>query len=144
MYGLPQARRLEHDRLVEHLTKNEYRPTKHTPGLWTSDNKKIAFALWVDDFAVKYGDKQDVENLIATMQKLYKVSTDWIGEKFVGLTIKWDYRKRKVSISMPGYIESELLELQYPQSNQPQHCLHPYVKPVYGKTTQKGPEPPPD
>ena len=70
------------------------------------------------------------------------MQVDWKAEKFVGLTIKWDYTKRKVSISMPGYIESALLELQHPQPNRPQHCPHPYVKPVYGKTTQMGPDPP--
>ena len=45
---------------------------------------------------------------------------------------------------MPGYIESALLELQHPQPSRPQHCPHPYVKPVYGKTMQMGPDPPPE
>ena len=143
MYGLPQAGRLAHDRLVKHLTKHGYKPTKHTPGLWMSDDRKIAFALWVDDFAVKYGNRRDVEHLIKTMGILYEVSIDWSGEKFVGLTIKWDYQKRRVSISMPGYIESALLELQHPAPSRQQHCPHPYVKPVYGKATQMGPDPPP-
>ena len=78
MYGLPQAGRLAHDRLVSHLTKYGYRPTKHTPGLWTSDDKKIAFALWVDDFAVKYGNENDVEHLIQTMKKLYGPNPQFI------------------------------------------------------------------
>ena len=95
MYSILQAGKLEHDQLAGHLTKHGYRPEKHTPGLWTSDNKNISFVLWVDDFAVKYGYEKDVDHLIQTMQKLYQVLIDWSRKKSVGITIKWDYRKTK-------------------------------------------------
>jgi hypothetical protein len=41
MYGLPQAGTLANELLQRNLAKDGYRPTTHTHGLWTNDNRPI-------------------------------------------------------------------------------------------------------
>jgi hypothetical protein len=61
--------------------------------------------LVVDDFAVKYQKKEDVNHLLNTLKKDYEVTEDWTGTKYLGLTVVWDYENRKVHLWMPGYIK---------------------------------------
>jgi hypothetical protein len=58
MYGLPQAGILASELLQRNFTKDGYRPTTHTHGLWTHDTRPISFLLVVDDFGVKYVGRQ--------------------------------------------------------------------------------------
>jgi hypothetical protein len=66
------------------------------------------FTLVVDDFGVKFTNTADAEHLMTTLKELYTVSEDWDGAKYCGLTLNWDYTKRTVDISIPGYIECAL------------------------------------
>ena len=90
MYGLPQAGRIANDQLKEHLEKDGYVPMTLTPGLWKHKTRPIVFALWVDDFGVMYVDIKDALHLKTSLEKKYKVSTEWSGNKYVGLTLAWD------------------------------------------------------
>ena len=63
MYGLKQAALLAYNYLVEKLAPHGYRPIPHTIGMWKHDTKPISFCLCVDDFGVKYTNKDDVEHL---------------------------------------------------------------------------------
>ena len=38
----------------------------------------------------------------------YKVSQDWEGTRYCGLTLAWNYDERHVTVSMPGYVERAL------------------------------------
>ena len=38
----------------------------------------------------------------------YEISEDWEGEKYIGLTIDWDYENGEVHVSMPGYMTKAL------------------------------------
>jgi hypothetical protein len=49
------------------------------------------FTLVVDDFGVRYSSRKDVDKLVSVLRMKYKCTTDWAGERYVGLTIKWDY-----------------------------------------------------
>ena len=80
------------------MAKDGYVPMELTPGLWKHKTRPIAFALWVDDFGVKYIDIKDTLHLQMSLEKKYKVSTEWSGNKYVGLTLAWDYRKRRMTI----------------------------------------------
>jgi hypothetical protein len=68
MPGLKQGGRIAHDRLVKHLEKYGYSPCKHTPALWTHKTRNISFTLVVDDFGVKYVDKEDVNHLVKALK----------------------------------------------------------------------------
>jgi hypothetical protein len=51
------------------------------------------FTLVVDDFGIRYTNKQDVEDLIAIINKEYKCSQDWTGSHYIGLKLNWNYEK---------------------------------------------------
>jgi hypothetical protein len=59
----------------------------------------------VDDFGVKYVEKDDVDHLIASIKSTYSLTQDWTGKMYCGITLEWDYENRHVNISMPGYIK---------------------------------------
>ena len=90
IYGLPQARLLANQRLTTHLAKYDYAPTRHTPGLWRHKHRPVTFSLVVDDFGVKYEGRDNAQLLIISLEDLYKVTTDWDGELYIGITLKWN------------------------------------------------------
>ena len=60
----------------------------------------------VDDSGVKYVGKQHVEHLVHCLKKHYaKVSEDWEGKLYCGITLEWNYSERWVDIFIPGYIK---------------------------------------
>jgi hypothetical protein len=70
MYGLPQAGILANELLQCNLSKDAYRPTPHTHGLWTHDTRPISFTLVVDDLGVKYIGPEHAEHLMACIRKI--------------------------------------------------------------------------
>ena len=87
MYGLPQAGRLANDQLVTKLAQHGYEPCPLTHGLWRHTTRNTIFSLVVDDFGVRYSTRADAEHLIAALKENYKVSLDWTGERYCGLTL---------------------------------------------------------
>ena len=71
MYGLPQAGIIAHKQLITHLATHGYHPTVHTPGLWKHSHQRIHFTLVVDDFGVKYINKDNADHLLTALQQLY-------------------------------------------------------------------------
>ena len=105
MYGLKQAAILAYQQLKEHLEPYGYYPIPNTVGMWKHKTRPIQFCLCVDDFGVKYTNKQDADHLLETLKLKYKMTCDWSGSAYCGLTLNWDYTNRHVDISMPGYIK---------------------------------------
>jgi hypothetical protein len=140
MYGLPQAGRIANDRLTAFLAPKGYAPVPVTPGLWRHDKSDLAFTLVVDDFGIKYTNPQDVKDLMSTLNELYKVSEDWTGGRYCGLTLEWDYENRTCDISMPGYIARALQRFSHPTPTKPQHSPHAWKKPSYGDKVQYAPD----
>jgi hypothetical protein len=137
MYGLPQAGKLANQQLTTHLAKYGYIPTAHTPGLWRHLQRPIIFSLVVDDFGIKYVNKEDAEHLLTSLRAKYVITTDWDGTLYCGLKLKWDYLARTVQLAMPGYIEAALNKFQHSAPNKPQHAPHAWAQPVYGQTIQE-------
>jgi hypothetical protein len=136
MYGLPQAGIIAQELLADRLRNHGYTQSETTPGLWSHKSRPIQFSLVVDDFGVKYVGKENAEHLLNTIRKYYKCSSDWEGERYCGLTIKWDYVGRKVHLSMPKYIQKALQRFQHPPPKKPQNQPHPSVKKTYGAKVQ--------
>ena len=105
MYGLPHAGRIANECLVKHLAADGYTQSGHTPGLFRHEMRNITFALAVDDFGVKCVGQENADHLITVLKKLYEITSNWKGNKFLGLTINWDYGQKTCDISMPGYIK---------------------------------------
>ena len=136
MYGLPQAGILANQQLVKHLAQYDYVPAKNTVGLFHHTSNGVSFTLCVDDFGIKYVGKENAEHLEKILKLKYKITTDWTGSTYLGLTLKWDYDARTVDISMPGYIERALVRFQHPTPTRPQHSPHAWTAPHYGAPTQ--------
>jgi hypothetical protein len=109
MYGLLQAGILAKELLTKQLLKAGYIQNAVTPGFWEHKRQPIGFTLVVDNFGVKYINKTDAGHLLALLMQDYKCDTDWEGTHYIGLTIDWDYKNRKVYLSMQGYIDKALI-----------------------------------
>ena len=136
MYGLPQAGIIAQELLQERLAKVGYHQSQIIPGLWTHKTRNICFTLVVNDFAIKYTKKEDAQHLIDALEKDYTISTDWDVTKYIGLTIDWDYEKRKVYIHRPGYLAKALQGFKHPTLTKQQNSPHPHVAPDYGAKVQ--------
>ena len=111
MYGLPQTGIIAQELLEERLIVAGYRQSKLTPGFWTHDWRPISFTLVVDDFGVKYINKDDVTHLLAALQKDYDVHTDLEGTRYLGITLDWDYKGKRVHLSSPDTSRRPLSDL---------------------------------
>ncbi len=98
MYGLLQAGILAQNLLEKRLNKQGYFQNKAVPGLWTHDSRPISFTLVVDDFGIKYIGKEHALHLLNILQEHYEIAVDRTGNKFIGLTMDWDYPSRKVHV----------------------------------------------
>ena len=136
LYGLVQAGKLAYDQLLTRLKAADFHPAPHAPGLFLHKTRPISFTLCVDDFGIKYTRKEDIEFLISTIEKDYKLTIDWTGSNYLGLTLNWDYKNKTVDLSMPGYIAATLHRFQHPTPTKPQHSPHAWTAPTYGAATQ--------
>ena len=115
MYGMEHAGLKANELLAKRLEKHGFNKTPHTPGLWIHHTNPIQFALVVDDFGIKYENKQDAQDLINALESNYEaVSVDWDGELYYNIKLEWDYQNRKVDLSMPGYITEFLQSFSQP------------------------------
>jgi hypothetical protein len=123
VYGLPQAGRIANDALVPHLEQYGYMQSKHTHGLFTHTTRPTAFSLIVDHFGVKYVGKDNTQHLIDTLSAKYKITTDWTGMLYCGISLKWDCTNQTVELSMPTYVAKALQRFQHepPPSRKMRH-----------------------
>jgi hypothetical protein len=136
MPGLKQGGILANKRLQTHLAKYGYAPAECTPALWTHHTRPITFALAVNDFGIKYVGEQRTDHLINAVKDLYGISLDWTGSLYCSLTLKWDYRKCTVDVSIPGYVAAALHRFQHPPPIKAQDAPHDWTQPVYGSKVQ--------
>jgi hypothetical protein len=79
----------------------------------------------VDDFGIEYTDKKHAMHLIEALELHHKaVSKDRQDALFCGITLEWDYTRRTVDLSMPGYITQTLHKFQHPIPPKLQHAPH--------------------
>ena len=137
MYGLPQSGLLANELLAERLAKHGYRQSKLIPGLWKHDWRPVTFTLVVDDFGVKYVGREHAEHLQkAITDSGYRIKSDWTGSKYVGITLDWDYDKRRVHLSMPGYNAKALTRFHHEKPTTRQDSPHLHTPPNYGAKVQ--------
>ena len=139
IYGLPQAGKLANTALKEHLTPYRYFEVAHTPGLWRHITRPIAFSLVVDDFGIKYVNKEDADHLAHSLKNAYQLAEDWTGGLYCGITLKWNYNKkyRWLETLMPGYIEKQFSKYKHPTPKWPQNALYLCAPKTYGKLAQE-------
>jgi hypothetical protein len=136
MYSLPQAGILAHRLLEQQLNEHGYQQSQVTPGQWKHLLRPISFTLCVNSFGVKYVGREHAEHLLQVLNMHYKYSQDWGGKKYLGMDIDWDYKQRKVHVSMLKYVSEALMRFQHKAPSMPQHQPYPHVKPTYGASCQ--------
>ena len=135
-YGLKQAGRIAHDDLVARLAEAGYHKASLVEGYFRHEHRPIDFTLVVDDFLIKYERSEDLEHLQAAVGKYYKFKVDTDAKQYVGIHLKWDYDRRTVRLSMDGYIEQALLELEHVRPSRAHHAPSRYIIPKYGAKVQ--------
>eukprot|EP00804_Cyclotella_cryptica_P009055 CCRYP_003152-RA/>CCRYP_003152-RA protein AED:0.40 eAED:0.39 QI:0/0/0/1/0/0/2/0/398 len=136
MYGLPQAGIIAQQLLEKRLALKGYRQSSITPGFWKHDWRPISFTLCVGDFGVKYVGIKHAQHLLQTLNEHYETSQDWKGERYLGLTIAWDYTLQQVQLSMPGYCKKAGHRFHHPVPIKPQHQPYPHTPRTYGAKQQ--------
>jgi Reverse transcriptase (RNA-dependent DNA polymerase) len=137
MYGLPQAGILANKALHAFLEPHGYYEGYHTPGLWRHKTRPTIFSLVVDDFGVQYSSKADAHHLLAALKQNYEaVTIDWEGKLFTGISLKWNYDQRHVTLSMPGYVVAALEEFQHPTPTRREHQPYRHNPPKYDQKIQ--------
>ena len=66
--------------------------------------RPVTFTLVVDDFGIKFKGDEHATNLKKTLEQWYDVTVDWTGSKYVGISLKWDYKQRTLETSVPGFV----------------------------------------
>eukprot|EP00956_Cyclotella_meneghiniana_P026599 scaffold57893_cov25-Cyclotella_meneghiniana.AAC.1 len=135
MYGLPQAGVLANKLLKERLAKHGYYEVAHTPGVWKHISRPVSFTLVVDGFGIKYVGKEHAEHLLHALKEHYTLDIDWEGKLYCGISLDWDYERKTVDISMPGYIK-KLLQRFHHELRKAQHSPYKCAPKAYGKDAQ--------
>ena len=136
VWGLPHAGILANKCLRRKLAPFGYSECVNTPSLWKHETWQILFTLLVDDFGVKYVNKNDVDHLIDSIKLTYTHTKDWTGNLYCGITLEWDYVHRHVDILMPNYLKKKLQEYGHIISARMHSCpYHPEPK-KYGSEAQ--------
>ena len=76
MYRLSASGYIANQDLQKHLAKYGYYPTKRTLGLWKHRTRPISFTLVVDEFSVKYTNKDDIDDLFKAIKDKYPLKVD--------------------------------------------------------------------
>ncbi|KAL7533648.1 hypothetical protein ACHAWF_004573 [Thalassiosira exigua] len=92
--GVPQAGTLANKFLQKRLVPAGYYEVKHTPSLWCHEMRPFVFLLVVDDFGVKYVNKEHEDHFIAAVEKFYPISEDWEGKLYCSIELSWKYDQR--------------------------------------------------
>ena len=126
MYSLPQVGELANDLLKACLKPYRYTECPHTPGFWKHPTKPLLFTLVVDNFGVKYTNKDDPQHLINVLKKYYPVKIDWIGKLYCGIDLDWHYDHPKhLDISIKHYVQNWLHQYQHEPPKKPQNAPYP-------------------
>jgi hypothetical protein len=134
--GLPQAGILANKKLRRKLAPFGYYECVKTQGLWKHESWPLAFTLVVDNFGVKYESKDDVDHLIASIKSTNKLTKDWTGNLYCGISLDWDYINQTVDTSMPGYIKKKLQEYNHVLPGCMQACQHSPEPKKFGANAQ--------
>jgi hypothetical protein len=94
------------------------------------------FTLVVDNFGVKYVNKEDIDHLIVLIKKTYMLTEDWTGNLYCDIQLDWDYKNCTVDISIPGYVKKNLQQYTHIASKRVQTCPYTPAPKQFGSEAQ--------
>ena len=136
IYGVKQSGSPTNKDLKANLEKHVYFPIKHTTGIFKHESRQINFSLVVDDFGVFYRSKSDAKHLEAALTAHYPITTNWMGDKYIGIDLKWNYEKCELITSMKGYVKRALQKFRHPNPTKNHHGPEISNPPDYGQQQQ--------
>ena len=136
IYGLPHAGLITQKCINAHLLKFGYYKCKYTPVVYDHKIRTTTFTLVMDDFGIKYNTKEDATHLLNCLRLLYDITIYCTYTLYIGLTLRWDYIRRIVCLSIPGYIEKTLHRFCVSVSPELQHYPRQWITPVYDTKVQ--------
>ena len=97
----------------------------------------LSFTLVVDVFGIAYKRDKDVLHLIKIRREKYTFKVNFYVKQHIGINLEWDYVKREIRCSMPGYVEQAHTDLKH-ELNSNQHQGAPSKMPHqnYGSKIQ--------
>ena len=113
IYGLLQSGKLANNLLKKRLKEEDYFEVDHTSGLFKHKWRPIWFTLVVDNFGIKYIGEEHRDHLLGVLNKYYNMETDYNGTLYYGITLKWNYEKGYVGMSMPNYVHKNLVKYKH-------------------------------
>ena len=137
--GLKDAGKLSNLRLLSLLSQSGFHETR-TPCLFRHVSRPITFVLVVDDFGVKYHNRDDFDFLVSCLSRLYHVKSHPVASKFLGFALSHNRAERTLSLSYPGYVDALLLRLR-PLGVKPATTPAIYHPPIYGSSAPNLPPP---
>ena len=88
-------------------------------------------------FGIKYFGKENANYLIDVLEKYYEMEVDWGGTLYCGITLDWHYNKGYVDMSMPGYVNKQLVKYKHPPPKRQQDCPYKPNPIKYGKQSDE-------
>ena len=85
----------------------------------------------VDDFGIKYVEKNSTDALLWELRDKYEITTDWNGSHYCGMTLEWDQIMNYVYVSVTGYVENSLPKYQNPAPTHLTHSPIEWTDPIY-------------
>jgi hypothetical protein len=85
---------------------------------------------------LKYVGREHAQHLIDSIKTYYPISTDWDGNLYCGITLAWDYLKREVELSMPGYVITALHKFQHKAPKRATDSPSIWTRSEYGAKVQ--------
>eukprot|EP00804_Cyclotella_cryptica_P026851 CCRYP_019905-RA/>CCRYP_019905-RA protein AED:0.58 eAED:0.15 QI:0/-1/0/1/-1/1/1/0/256 len=122
-------------------TNNGYFQSKLVPGLSPHTKVPIQFVLTVGDFGVKFVGRKHAEHLYQALCQHYKVTTDWTGDRYIGIHLRWALCQAPGS-PLHARIRAKALTIFPPQGHTPPKSTFFHTLPIkYGARKQyaKGP-----
>ena len=101
-------------------------------GLLEHQTRPTKLCVCVDDFGVKYFNKEDANHLLDSISKHYHYTTAWEGKNYCRLIMDWHYPEGYVDISMPNYVPDSLKRLNHVPKVHPQYSPHENIPIQYG------------
>ena len=102
MYGLRNTVILAYQILKKNLKPFAYQPIPATVRMWRYKERRTRFCVTVDDFGIKYFNKDGIQHLLDVLNTNYNCTIDWSGKIYRGMYFDWDYDKGHVNVSMPN------------------------------------------
>ena len=77
IYRLQKAGTLANQQLQQYLVLYGYTPIRYTPSLQKHNSNQVIFGLIVNNFIVKYTNKENIQYLVNTLKDKYECKLGW-------------------------------------------------------------------